>query len=45
MPASDTLNGINLTEHFEQLSDKELNFVEFLEGYESIKFKLTERQW
>jgi hypothetical protein len=45
MPASDTLNGINLTEHFEQLSDKVLNFVEFLEGYESIKFKLTPEQW
>lgn len=45
MPASDTLNGINLTEHFEQLSDKVLNFVEFLENYESIKFNLTPQQW
>jgi len=45
MPASDTLNGINLTEHFEQLSDKVLNFVEFLDNYESIKFNLTPEQW
>jgi hypothetical protein len=45
IPASDTLNGINLTAHFEALSDKVLNFVEFLENYESIKFNLTQDQW
>jgi hypothetical protein len=43
--ASDTMNGINLTAHFEQLSDTVLQFVEFLETYEKINFKLSEKQW
>jgi hypothetical protein len=43
--ASDTLNGINLTSHFEELSEKVLNFVEFLSTHEKIVFKLTEQQW
>jgi hypothetical protein len=45
MPASDTLNGINLTAHFENLSDTVLNFVEFLQSYETVRFKLTPVQW
>lgn len=45
MPASDTLNGINLTAHFENLSDTVLNFVEFLQSYETVRFKLTQVQW
>ena len=43
--ASDTLNGINLTNHFDILSDKVLNFVEFLSTHEKIVFQLTELQW
>ncbi len=43
--ASDTMNGINLTAHFEQLSDTVLQFVGFLETYEKINFKLSENQW
>ena len=43
--ASDTLNGINLTNHFDILSDKVLNFVEFLSTHEKITFQLTELQW
>jgi hypothetical protein len=45
MPASDTLNGINLTAHFENLSYTVLNFVEFLQSYETVRFKLTPDQW
>lgn len=43
--ASDTLNGLNLTNHFDELSDKVLNFVEFLSTHEKITFQLTELQW
>ncbi|MFZ4107253.1 DUF3987 domain-containing protein [Flavobacterium sp.] len=43
--ASDTMNGINLTAHFEQLSDTVLQFVGFLETYDKINFKLSENQW
>lgn len=43
--ASDTMNGINLTAHFEQLSDTVLQFVGFLETYEKINFKLSQIQW
>ena len=43
--ASDTMNGINLTAHFEQLSDTVLQFVGFLETYEKINFKLSENPW
>lgn len=43
--ASDTINGFNLTEHFENLSVQVLNFVEFLETCPKIQFKLTPEQW
>lgn len=43
--ASDTINGYNLTEHFETLSAQVLNFVEFLETCPKIHFKLTLEQW
>ena len=43
--ASDTINGFNLTEHFENLSVQVLNFVEFLETCPKIHFKLTLEQW
>lgn len=45
IPASDTLNGINLTARFEELSDRVLNFVEFLQNYETVRFKLAPEQW
>jgi hypothetical protein len=34
-----------LTAHFENLSDTVLNFVEFLQSYETVRFKLTPEQW
>ena len=43
--ASETFNGINLTEYFENLSDIVLRFVEFLQHCEKIHFKLTPGQW
>lgn len=43
--ANATLNGINLTNHFEELSEKILCFVEFLSCNEKINFQLTEAQW
>lgn len=43
--ANDTINGINLTEHFESLSYKVLNFVEYLNTTSEITFKLSPQQW
>lgn len=43
--AGETINGFNYTEHFEKLSTQVLNFVEFLETYSKINFKLTLEQW
>lgn len=43
--ASDTFNGINLTEYFEILSDSVMRFVEFLQHCEKIHFKLSPGQW
>ncbi len=43
--ANDTLNGINLTAHFDALSYKVLHFVESLEKFETVRFSLTQRQW
>lgn len=43
--AGETINGFNYTEHFENLSAQVLNFVEFLETYSKINFKLTLEQW
>lgn len=43
--AGATMDGINLTKHFENLSNNVLNFVEFLSNQEQIQFSLTEVQW
>jgi hypothetical protein len=43
--ANDTLNGINFTKHFKELSVKVLSFVEFLLIEEKIEFQLTPAQW
>lgn len=43
--ASDTINGINLTSHFDTLSEKVLDYVEFLNMQETINFNLTVSQW
>ena len=43
--AGPTIDGVNLSKHFEALSNKVLNFVEFLSSQEQIQFHLTEAQW
>lgn len=43
--AGPTMDGVNLSKHFEALSNKVLNFVEFLSNQEQIQFHLTEAQW
>ena len=43
--ANDTYNGVNLTKHFEQLSDVVCNLVNFLEQSEKIDFELSPEQW
>lgn len=43
--AGEEMNGYNLTEHFEVLSIKVTNFVEFMTSTKAIKFKLTDNQW
>jgi hypothetical protein len=43
--AGPTINGINLTKHFEQLSNQTLQFVQFLETQKEIHFHLSEYQW
>jgi hypothetical protein len=45
VPANDTLNGVNLTQKFNDLSENVLCFVEFLCTNEKIEFHLTEQQW
>ena len=43
--AGPTMDGVNLTKHFEALSVKVLNFVEFLANQPQINFHLTDAQW
>ena len=43
--ANEKMNGVNLTEHFEYLSIKTLNLVDYLEQLGEVDFKLTEQQW
>ena len=43
--AGETLDGVNLSQHFEDLSQIVMSFVEFLETQETIKFQLTQVQW
>ncbi|MFN5183534.1 MAG: DUF3987 domain-containing protein [Bacteroidota bacterium] len=43
--AGPTINGVNLSKHFEQLSNQTLKFVQFLEYQKEINFHLTETQW
>jgi len=43
--AGPTMNGVNLTTHYEDLSTKVLNFVEYLSNQQEIDFQLTEIQW
>lgn len=43
--ASETSNGVNLTKHFDELSDSVLSFVEFLNYQNEIYVRLTEEQW
>jgi hypothetical protein len=43
--AGETANGINLTEHFDNLGYDVLRLIEFLEIQPDISFKLTLSQW
>ena len=43
--ANEKMNGVNLTEHFEYLSIRTLNLVDYLEQLGEVDFKLTEPQW
>jgi hypothetical protein len=43
--AGATMQGVNLTQHFNELSIKVLHFVEYLESQSHINFNLTESQW
>lgn len=43
--AGETANGVNLTEHFNKLSNEVLKLIEFLECQADITFKLTDKQW
>ena len=43
--ASEKCNGVNLTSHFDQLSNEVLSFVEFIESMKRIEIKLTPNQW
>ena len=43
--AGPTMDGVNLTKHFEALSNQVLNFVEFLANQQQIQFHLTDPQW
>lgn len=45
MDAGPTMNGVNLTQHFDELSDQVLKFIEFLEIENQIKFHLSAEQW
>lgn len=43
--ADENLNGVNLTEHFESLSIEVLSFIDFLNNFGAIKFKLLPDHW
>ena len=43
--AGPTMGGINLTQHFEDLSGQVLQMIDFLEANGKIKFHLTDPQW
>lgn len=43
--ASPTLGGVNLTQHFEDLSGLVLQMIDFLEANGKIEFHLTDPQW
>jgi len=43
--AGPTMNGTNLTTHFDNLSMDVMNFVEYLNNQQEIEFNLTETQW
>ena len=43
--AGPTLGGVNLTQHFEDLSSLVLQMVDYLEANGKIEFHLTEAQW
>lgn len=43
--AGATMQGVNLTQYFNELSIKVLHFVEYLESQNNINFILTESQW
>ena len=43
--ANEKMNGVNLTEHFEYLSKKTLDFTDYLNQLNEVDFKLTEHQW
>ncbi|MGO2357349.1 MAG: DUF3987 domain-containing protein [Mesonia sp.] len=43
--AAETNNGVNLTEHFDKLSNQVLEFIEYYKHHADITFKLTDKQW
>jgi hypothetical protein len=43
--AGPTLRGVNLTQHFEGLSSKVLQMIDYLEANGKIEFHLTDPQW
>src|SRR5690606_32372956 len=43
--AGPTIGGVNLSRHFEYLSEKVFSFVEFLNSQPEIQFHLTTDQW
>ena len=45
MEAGPTMNGVNLTRHFDELSDQVLKFIQFLEIENQIEFHLSPGQW
>lgn len=43
--AGETANGVNLTQHFDDLSNEVMKLIDFLVIQSDITFKLTEEQW
>lgn len=43
--ADENMNGVNLTEHFENLSDEVLLFIDYLIKLKEVNFKLQKHQW
>lgn len=43
--AGPTMGGVNLTQHFENLSNQVLQMIDFLDSLGKIEFHLTESQW